>query len=117
MKSKEDKLEVDKLKPFLLIFLKIRDIVDNNVVKNTAYNELVKNVDVIDTSRPVNKIDYDAKIEDIEDEISSTTNLTANVSLSAVKEKRYQTLVVLQKKADYDAKKSDIEKKYFTTSF
>ena len=50
---------------------------------------MVKNVDVIDTSRPVNKIDYDAKIEDIEDEISSTTNLTANVSLSAVKKKRH----------------------------
>ena len=33
MKSKEDKLDVDKLKPFLVDLIKLSDVVKNNVVK------------------------------------------------------------------------------------
>ena len=51
------------------------------------YDEFVKKVNAIDTSKHVNKTDYDAKIKDIEDKIPSIYNLTTTVALSAVENK------------------------------
>ena len=51
------------------------------------YDEFVKKVNAIDTSKLVNKTDYDAKIKDIEDKIPSIYNLTTTVALSAVENK------------------------------
>ena len=97
---------------------------------------MIKKVNAIDTSKLVNKTDYNAKIKDIEDETPDITNLatTADLNatlndfkyeifsisglataatLSAVK-KKIPDVNTLFKKADYDAKIS--EKKIFTTS-
>ena len=46
---------------------------------------MVKNVNAIYSSEPVKKTDYDVKINEIKDEISSITDLVAIAALSTVK--------------------------------
>ena len=55
---------VGKLKP---VPVDLTDVVDNDVVKKTVYDLLVKKVNAIDTTKLVNKTDCDAKIKDIVD--------------------------------------------------
>ena len=76
---------------------------------------MVKKVNVIDTSKLVNETDYNTKIKDGEDNIPSVSNLATTAALTAVKNK-IPNVSNLVKKADYVAKISDIENKYFTTS-
>ena len=64
MKSKVDKLDVDKLALAPVDLSKLSDVVKNIVVKKTEYNVLVKKVYAIqttDTSDLVKKIDYNTK--------------------------------------------------------
>ena len=58
LKSKVDKLDVDKLKPIPTDLSKLSDMVKNDVVNKTDYNKLVTKVDNIDTSGVVKKTDY-----------------------------------------------------------
>ena len=60
MKSKVDKLDVDKLLPVLVDLSKLRDVIKNGVVKKDAYN---------------------AKIKNIEDKILDITNLATKATL------------------------------------
>ena len=60
------------------------------------------------------KRNCDAKIKDIEDKMPSITNLTTTSALNAV-ENKIPNVSALIKKADYDAKISDIEEKDFIT--
>ena len=62
MKSTVDKLDVDKSAPVPVDLGKLSDVVKNDVVKKDLYN---------------------AKIQDIEDEIPDITNLTTNTTLNA----------------------------------
>ena len=62
LKSKIDKLDVDKLGPIPLDFSKISDTVKNNVVKKDVYN---------------------AKFKNIEDVISSIANFATNATINA----------------------------------
>ena len=50
LKSKVDKLDIDKLVHILVNLSKLSDIVKNDVVKKTEYNELVKKVNNIETT-------------------------------------------------------------------
>ena len=59
-----EKQIVGKLKP---VPVDLTDVVDNDVVKKTVYDLLVKKVNAIDTTKLVNKTDCDAKIKDIVD--------------------------------------------------
>ena len=73
LKSKVDKLDAEKLVPVLADFSKLSDVVKNDAVKKTEYNELVKNVNNISTtatSNFVKKTDYNTKINKIENEIN-----------------------------------------------
>ena len=83
MKSKVDELDVDKFKPVPTDLRKLTDVVKNDVVKKTVYDQLVTKVNAIDTTELVTKTDYDAKIKDIEDKIPSITNFAANSALNA----------------------------------
>ena len=47
MKSKVDKLDVDKLESVPADLSKLSDLVKTDVVKKTEYNQLVKKVDAI----------------------------------------------------------------------
>ena len=50
LKNKVDKLDVDKLKPVPVDLEKLSNIVDNDVVKKTISNGLVKAANFIDTN-------------------------------------------------------------------
>ena len=61
LKSKVDKLDVDKLKLIPTDLSKLSDVVKNDVAKKTDYNKLVAKVDNIDYSGLVKKTDYNMK--------------------------------------------------------
>ena len=68
MKSKVDQLDIDKLIPAPVDLSKLSDVVKNNAVKKTKYNELFKKVDAVEstgTSNLVKKLDYNTKINEI----------------------------------------------------
>ena len=73
MKSRVDKLDVDKLVSLPVDLNKLSDAVTNNVVKKIEYDELVKKFNTIqttDTTNLVKKTDYDTKISKIEKKIT-----------------------------------------------
>ena len=71
-------------------------------------DKLVEKVNAIDTSKLVNKTDYNAKIKYIEDKIPTVTKLATTAALSAVENKISNVSDVIKEKADYDVKISDI---------
>ena len=50
LKTKVDKLSIDKLVPVPVDLSKLSDVIKNDVVKKTVYNKVVVKVDNIDTS-------------------------------------------------------------------
>ena len=75
LKSKIDESDVDKLVPIPVDLSKESDVVKNDVVKKTEYNELVKKVNNIKTTGTtvlVKKTGCNTKINEIENKI--TTN-------------------------------------------
>ena len=54
-KSKVGKLDVDKLATAPADLHKLSNVVDNDIVKDTVYHELVTTVNAIDTSELVKK--------------------------------------------------------------
>ena len=73
LKSKVDKLDVDKLLTVSVDLTKLSDVVKNDAVKKDVYN---------------------AKIKNIEDKIPDTTNLATNTTLNdQVKEVKKKYLV------------------------
>ena len=50
LKNKVDKLDVAKLVPVLVNLSKLSDVVKNDVVKKTEYDELTNNVNTIQTT-------------------------------------------------------------------
>ena len=68
LKSKVDQLDIDKLIPAPVDLSKLGDVVKNNAVKKTKYDELFKKVDAVEstgTSNLVKKLDYNTKINEI----------------------------------------------------
>ena len=56
MKSKVHKFDVDELVPIPVDLSKLSDVVKNDIVKKTEYNELVKNVRNISTADASNLV-------------------------------------------------------------
>ena len=56
LKTEVDKLDIDKLVPVPVDLSKLSDVVKNDVVKKTVYDQLVAKVNSIDTSAFVLKI-------------------------------------------------------------
>ena len=77
LKSKIDKTDIGILEITPVDLCKLSDVAKNDLVKKTVYNELVKNINAIDTSGLVKKTDYYDKIKSIEDKILSNTDLAA----------------------------------------
>ena len=72
LKSDIDKLDIDELETTPADLSKLSDGVKNEVVKKVEYNELVKDLNTIqstDTSNLVKKNDYDTKIGEVENKI------------------------------------------------
>ena len=78
------------------------------VVKKDVYDELVKEVNVINTSKLVNKRYYENKIDQIESKIPSTIDLTTTAAFTAVANK-IPKVTNLVKSADYFDKIKEIE--------
>ena len=133
MKTEVDKLDIDKLVPIPNDLSKLINVVQNDVVKQTAYDKLVAKVNNIDTSEfvlktnfntkfnglenkipntsgLVKKTDYNAKITDIEGKISDVSNLATKTTLTAV-ENKIPNISSLVRKIDYDTKITEIENK------
>ena len=87
LKSKVDKLDIDKLKPVPTDLSKLNDVVKNDVVKKTDYNKLVTKVDNKDTGGLVKKTDYNTKITKIEGKIPDTSNFATKTALTTVENK------------------------------
>ena len=87
LKTKIDKLDIDKLKPVPTDLSKLSDVVKNDVVKKTDYNKLVTKVDNIDTSGFVKKTDYNTKINEIKNKIPHITNLATKTASTTVENK------------------------------
>ena len=60
LRTKVDKLDIDKLTPVLNDLAKLSNVVKNDVVKKTEFEKLVTKVDNIDTTGFVLKTKYDA---------------------------------------------------------
>ena len=67
LKTKIDKLDVDKLTPVPDDLAKLSNVVKNDVVKKTEYNKLVAKVDNIDTTNFVLKTKYKKDGSNFED--------------------------------------------------
>ena len=89
LKSKVDKLDVDKLVHVPVDLSKLNDAVKNDVVKKTVYDKLLEIVNNIDTSRFNLKTKYGTDKSELKNKILDTTWLV--------------------KKTDYNAKITEIE--------
>ena len=79
-----------------------------------VYDEFVKKVNAIDTSKLINKTDYNAKIKNIEDKIPNITGL-ATTAVFTVVENNIPNVSNLVKK-QIMMQKYETLKKYFTNS-
>ena len=82
MKSKVDKLDVNKLLPVPVDLSKLSDLVKNDVVKKHAkikhIDDKIPNITNLATNTTIN-----TKINEVKREISSITNLATNAALNA----------------------------------
>ena len=84
MKSKIDKLDVDKLVPVPVDLSKLSDAVKDDVVKKDVYNAKIKNIEdkTPDITNLATNTTVNAKIIEVKNEIPNITNLTTNACLS-----------------------------------
>ena len=79
LKTEVDKLDIDKLVPVPVDVSKLGDdVVKNDVVKKTVYNNLVTKVNNIDTTGFVLKTEYDTDKSDLEKKISDAEKKIPN---------------------------------------
>lgn len=115
LKSKLDKLDVDKLVSVPIDLKKLSDVVDNGAVEKNVYDELLKKINAIDTNGLFIETGYDPKIMKIKGEIPSVASLLTTANLNAV-DNKITNVSNLVKETDFDTKISDFEDKNFTTS-
>ena len=75
LKTKVDKLYVDKLTPVPADLSKLIDVVKNDVVKKDEYDKLVAKLNNISTVRFVLKTKYDTDKLELENKIPDTSGL------------------------------------------
>ena len=85
LKTKVDKLDIDKLAPVLVDLSKLSDVVKN--VKKTVYDKLVAKVNNIDTNDCVLKTTYNTEKTELEKKIPDVTNFVKKVKLTELENK------------------------------
>ena len=87
------------------------------LLKKDVYNAKIKNFEdkILDITNLATNTTLNAKMIGVKGEIPNITNLATTAALTIV-EKKISNVSDLVKKADYDAKISEMENKYFTTS-
>ena len=98
LKTEVDKLDIDKLTPAPNDLVKLSNVVKNDVVKKTEYDELVTKVNGNDTTNFVLKTKYKKDGSDFEDKISKVDKKIPDVS-------------GLVKKTDFNSKITETEGK------
>ena len=89
LKSKVDKLDIDKLAPVHFDLSKPSNVVKNDGVKKDVYNAKIKNIKdkIPDITNFATKTTLNAKINEVKGEIPSITNLATTTALTAVENK------------------------------
>ena len=89
LKSKVDKLDVDKLVPVPVDLSKLSDVVKNDVVKKDVYNAKIKNIEdkIPDITNLATNASLNAKINEVKGEIPSITNLGTTAAFTTVENK------------------------------
>ena len=129
LKTKVDKLEIDKLAPVPVDLSKLSGVVKKDVVKKAVYDKLAGKVNNITTSAFVLKTKYQkdkialekkipdvtdfvkkAKLTDLESKIPDVNSLATKTASTAV-ENKIPDVTSLVKKTNYDTQISELEKK------
>ena len=115
LKSKVDKLDVDKLVPVPVDLSKLSDVVKNDVVKKDVYNAKIKNIEdkIPDITNVATNTTLNAKINEVENKIPNITDLVTTTALTAV-ENKIPNVSNLVNKTDYNTKISEIGNKITT---
>ena len=84
LKSKVDKLDVDKLVPVPVDLSKLSDLTKNDVLKKDVCNTKIKNIEdqILDSTNLATTSNLNAKINDVKDEIPGITNLALTAALN-----------------------------------
>ena len=85
LKTEVDKLDIDKLTPVPNDLAKLKNVVENDVVKKTEYDKLVSKVDNIYTTGFALKTAYDTDKSDLEKKISDADKKISDTSDQAKK--------------------------------
>ena len=85
MKTKVDKLDVDKLAHVPVDLSKLSNVIKNDAVKKDAYNAKIKNIEDIipDITNVATNTTLNVITNEVKYEIPSITNLATNASLNA----------------------------------
>ena len=85
LESKVDKLHNGKLETTPVDLNKLSNVVKNNVVKKTKYNDKIKNIEdkIPDITNLATKTTLNAKINEVKGEIPSVTILATTAALNA----------------------------------
>ena len=85
LKSKVDKLDADKIVPIPVDVSKLRNVMKNDVVKKDVYNAKIKNIEdkISNSTNLAANASLNAKINEAKGEILSITNLAATAALNA----------------------------------
>ena len=75
LKTKFDKLDIDKLVPVPIDLSKLSGVVKSDVVKKDVYNKLVAKVDNINTNKFVLKTKYDTDKSELENKVPDTSGI------------------------------------------
>ena len=85
MKSKVDKLDVDKLVPIPVDLSKLSHIVKYDVVKKDVYNDKIRNIEdkIPDITNLATNDSFNAGINEVKSKTPSITNLTTTATFNA----------------------------------
>ena len=85
MKSKVDKLDVNKLGPVSVDLSKLSNLVKNDVVKKDVHNAKIKNIEdkIPDITNLATKTTLNAKTNEVKGEIPNIIKLAINAYLNA----------------------------------
>ena len=82
MKSKSDKLDIDKLVPVLVDLIKLSDVVKSDIRKD-VHNSKIRDIEdkILDITTLVTNTILNAKLNEVKKEIPNITNLAATAVL------------------------------------
>ena len=113
LKSKVDKLDVDKLVPGLVALSNLSDVVKNDVKKDVYYAK-IKNIEdkIPDITKLATTNALNAKTNEIRNKTPNITNLATTTALTAA-ENKIPNVNNLVKKTDYNTTISETEKENY----